>query len=158
MSGQLQYLYNKHVKGTIEKAPVENGIVLVCKLTNVVKIVINCADPKVYCTSRMLKHMYDSKPAEEFHFLVENMEKIVKYPDKIYKNKKSKRGGFCFVKKINNDLYICPIEIVENYEVDNLPTESPLGIYIATSFRVRKVRYLDSYELIWSWKDDRPSS
>lgn len=160
MSSQIQHLFNQYIKGTVEKAPVENKFILVCRLTNAVKNVINCIEPKVYITCRMLKHLYDSKPAEEFYFLVDNMEKIVKLPDKIYKNKDGKRGTFCLTKIINNDLYVCPIEIIENTESYDLPTGSIPGIYIATGFRLKpkKIKYLNNYELIWSWKGDNPSS
>ena len=158
MSSQVQYLYHKYVKGTLKLSTVEDKIVLVCKLTNAVKNVIKCIEPKVYVTSRMLKHLYDNKPAEEFHFLVDNIEKIVKFPDSIYKNKGGKRGEFCFVKRLNNDSYICPVEIIENCEKTEIPSGSPAGIYIATGFRIRKANYLKNYELIWSWKGDTPSS
>jgi len=154
MSDDIQHLYKKYIKGTINKAPVENMVILVCKLTNAVKNVINCVEPKVYATSRMLKHLYDSKPAEEFEFLIRNIDKVTKYPDIIYKNKDGKRGDFGFVKEINNELYFCSLEIKESSDGDN----GPAGIYIVTGFRIRKKNYSNGYELIWSWKGDNPSS
>lgn len=74
------------------------------------------------------------------------MHKIVKYPDYIYKNKNEKRGCWCFVKKIKNELYISSLE----YENETL--------WIATVFRIRKEKYLESFELLWSWEDDKPPS
>lgn len=98
--------------------------------------------------------MYDKKPAEEFIFLVDNIHKIVKYPDDIYENKPGKRGAFCFVKKLKGEKYICCLEIVDTLIDDEITAE----IHLVTAFRVRKDSYLDSYKLLWSWKGDKPSS
>lgn len=143
----LKVLFEEYIKTTAEKSVVENKTVLLCHLTNSVVNAIGSAESKAYVTNRMLKHIFDNKPAEEFHFLVDHLHKVVKFPDKIYKNKDGKRGGFCFVKRIKNDEYLCSIEIIEGE-----------GFYVATAFRLRKPQYLNSYELVWSWKGDNPSS
>lgn len=130
---------------------VANITVCLCHLTKTVSRVIN-VESRVYVTSRMVKHLYDKKPAEEFHFILNNTYKIVKYPDKIYKNKDPKRGSYCFVKKICGNTYMCSLETVDNEEIDGDE------LFIATVFRIRKEKYLDSYELLWSWKGGGPSS
>ena len=106
--------------------------------------------PKVYATSRFLKHLYDKKPAEEFDFLLDHLHQIMKYPTRIYRNKPGKRGDWCLAKSLGNEDYLCSLEL-------NTDPERP-EIYVATAFRVRDAKYLDGYELLWSWRSDRPSS
>lgn len=141
----LQDFFEKYIKGTPEKAMVVDCKIFLCCLTNAVCLGIGVDKiiGKVYITSRALKHLFDKKPAEEFFFLIDNLHKIVKYPDKIYKNKTSKRGGYCLVKKIVDSNYLCSIEIVEEIE-------------IATAFRLRDNDYIKKYTLLWSWEDGTP--
>ena len=75
------------------------------------------------------------------------MHKILRYPDCIYKNRQEKRGEYCLVKDIKNKKYLCSIEVGELKEINT-----------ATAFRVADNKYLEKYELLWSWKDDAPSS
>lgn len=155
----LEDLFESCIKNTTEQAMVEDKTVLLCRVTNAVQRAISGEEQKVYVTSKMLKHLFDKKPAEEFHFIVNHLHKIVKFPDKIYKNKDGKRGHFCFVKKIKNQEYMCSIEIITNEFIEcNCGNLNPCGIYVATVFRLRKIQYLNSYELMWSWKGDKPSS
>lgn len=144
----LNNLYQKHIKGTQPKIFVTYKVAVLCRLTNQVnkEILNRCGLSKVYVNTKVLKHLYDKKPAEEFDFIIGNLRKIVKYPDYIYKNKNEKRGYWCFVKKIKNELYISSLE----YEKETL--------WIATVFRIRKEKYLESFELLWSWEDDKPPS
>lgn len=93
-----------------------------------------------------MKHLYDKKPAEEYDFLVCNIYKIVKYPDRIYKNKDPKRGDLCFLKKLKGYNYLCSLEVADD------------ELTVITAFRVRKESYLNNYELLWSWRGDIPSS
>ena len=151
----LKDLFETTIKNTQEQSVVEDKTVLLCRLTYAVEKVISVSEFKVYVTSRMLKHLFDKKPAEEFHFIVDYLHKIVKYPDKIYINKDGKRGKYCFIKKIKNCEYLCSIEVVG---ADNSVCNCPNGIYVATAFRLRKIQYLNNYELVWSWKGDKPSS
>jgi len=143
----LRELFDLYIKSTDENSIVENQTISFCHLTNSVVRGLNISESKVYVTSRMVKHLFDHKPAEEFHFIIDFLHKVVKYPDKIFQNKSGKRGGFCFVKKIKNNNYLCSIEIVQNE-----------GLFVATAFRLRKQSYLDNYKLMWSWKGDNPSS
>lgn len=152
----LQYFFEKYIKGTSEKAIVVDRKIFLCHLTNAVcdgiKIASNVG--KVYITSRALKHLFDKKPAEEFFFLVDNLHKIVKYPDKIYQNKTSKRGGYCLVKRIGDLDYLCSIEVVKIL-CDGIELEE---IQIATAFRLRDNDYIKKYILLWSWEDGAPPS
>ncbi len=148
----LKNLYENYIKGTVVKKPVTIKTVFLCHLSNIVirelKKFTNL-ESRVYINTKVLKHMYDSKPAEEFDFLLNNLHKIVKHPDFIYKNKKTKRGSYCLVKNLKENYYFCSIEIDAN--------NSPI-VKIATAFRIRKLNYLNDYTLLWNWKDDAPSS
>lgn len=146
-------LWKQHVKGTPEKAIVRNITILACLLTKAVQEACSFLTPRVHLNTRVLKHLYDKKPAEEFEFIIHNLENILKYPDHIYKNKLGKRGSLCFVKKLANVKYICSIEKTEELDSNNMQMNC-----VVTAFRIRKEDYLDDYELIWSWKGDKPSS
>jgi hypothetical protein len=148
----INNLFELHIKGSQPNAIVADKTALLCKLTNtVLKVVVTIcglqeSDPRVYINTRIIKHLFDKKPAEEFLFIVSNAHKIVKYPDHIYKNKNPKRGDVCFTKKIQGHNYICSLQI------------DIKEIYLVTMFRVRKESYLQDYELLWSWRDGAPSS
>lgn len=147
----LPELFEQHIKDTPAGVLVPAKTVFLCNLTNVVREDVGFSSGKIYVTSRMVKHLYDRKSAEEFHFLINNIHTIVKYPDRIYKNKDSKRGDYCFFKSLKGNPYLCSVEIVSSE--DTLEEN-----YVATAFRLRKDSYLKSYELLWSWKDGAPSS
>lgn len=146
-TGILFDMHNKHIKGTDPKSMVVNTTVVICNLTNIVSKAIAVDNPKVYVTTRALKHLYDGKVAEEYHFILTNAHTIIKYPDNIYKNKNPKRGDFCFTKELKGSRYICSLERGEGDE-----------LCVVTMFRMRKPGYIKSYELLWSWRDDTPSS
>ena len=148
----LYKLYQQHIKGTPEKDIIKDVTMLLCDLTNEVKTAGHFPSTKVHITSRMLKHLYDSKPAEEFEFILENLQEIVKYPDAIYRNKTGKRGEICFIKVINNKRYLCSIEKSKVYNSNSRVN------FIATAFRIRKESYTKNFELIWSRKSDISSS
>lgn len=141
----LRDLHTKHIINTAPYAIVTEVTVLFCHLTNQVSKEV-CLPFKVYITTKVLKHMYDKRPAQEYDFILTNLESVVTFPDHVYKNKDPKRGDYCFVKKIEEEKYFCALE-TGNEE-----------IYIVTVFKLRKENYLKNYELLWSWKDGEPSS
>ena len=145
----LTELYEKYIYATPPKIVVVDKIVFLCRLTWAVAKAIEAAVLKVYVSTRMLKHLYDSRPAEEFVFIIENLHTVVKYPDQIYENKTGKRGDFCFVKELKGKRYIASIETTKQEDEK---------IFVATAFRLRKEGYLENYKLLWSWRDDHPSS
>lgn len=145
----LVELYEKYIHATPPQIVVASKITFLCHLTWAVAKAIDTTVMRVYVSTRMLKHLYDSRPAEEFVFIVENLHTIVKYPDQIYENKTGKRGDFCFVKELKGERYIASIEITKQEDEK---------IFVATAFRLRKESYLNNYKLLWSWRDDHPSS
>jgi hypothetical protein len=164
----LREFFKKYVKDTPEKAVVADHKMALCYLTRAVMrgIYMDDSAKNVYITSRCVKHWFDKKPAEEFFFLIDNLHKIVKYPNKIYKNRKSKRGDFCFLKKIGNEEYICSVEILEfppavcgmaEFGASQLGTESIIKeIQVATAFRLRDEKYIKNYTLLWDWGNGNP--
>lgn len=148
--GVVAGLYHKHIKNTPPKAIVIYETVYVCRLTSTVLKVVKFSDSKVHLNSKVLKHLYDKKPAEEFDSIVCHLHKIVKYPDRIYKNKTSKSGDYCLVKNVDEFDYLCSLQFTKE--------DGESKIAIVTVFRVRNEKYLKNYELLWSWKDGTPSS
>jgi len=142
----LKNLHERHVKGTTKEDIVLDERVLLCHLTNTVSKQLNTGENSVYVNTRVIKHLYDKRPAEEYDFIIDNSHKIIKYPDEIYKNKNPKRGDYCFVKKIKEKKYLSSLEI-SNGE-----------ILLVTVFRLNKESYLNDYELLWRWRDGEPSS
>lgn len=139
----IRGLAKKYVRGTEKKAIVQFVTILLCRLPATVVRAINLETDKVYVNARVIKHAYDKRPAEEFDALIADMFTIVKYPDKIYRNKAGKRGSLCFVKTIKNTLCLCSIESSMREETTVLD--------VVTVFRTDE-DYLARYELLWEWK------
>lgn len=164
----LKNLYKKYIENTPEKAIVANRKICLCGLTKAVTtgLYIDHSIKNVYVTTRCLKHLFDKKPAEEFLFIIDNLHKVVKHPDKIYKNRKGKRGEFCFVKNIGNEEYFCSIEIIKIQPFVRGVSEFGLSergissitkeIHIVTVFRLRDPKYTKNYTLLWNWGNGNP--
>lgn len=149
----LRALFERYIRGTKERTPVVLKTVFFCYLTRIVaeklkQMESNIEEPKVFLTTTALKHCYDKRPAEEFDFILDNLDKIITYPNNIYKNKNEKRGQFCFVKNLRGDEYFCSLEFDGNKK----------KMFFVTSFRLRKENYLKNYELLWSWEGGIPPS
>lgn len=163
----LKEFFQKYIENTAEKAVVADKKFFLCLLTIAVSqgADINCAR-HVYITTRALKHLYDKKPAEEFLFIIKHLRKMVRYPNKIYRNKKEKRGEFCFVKKMGNSEYLCSIEIIKIpsaifgeaiFGVSEYGAEKERDeIQVATAFRLRDKKYIKNYTLLWDWGNGNP--
>lgn len=149
--GIIRKLFEKHIRHTREKEIVVLETVYVCRLTTSVISVLEFENAKVHINTKILKHLYDKKPAEEFDFIVRHLHRIIKSPDRIYKNKASKRGDFILVKRIDDLDYLSSVEEI-------IETENEKKAYIVTAFRVRDESYLKKYEFLWSWKGGGPSS
>ena len=80
-------LHQKYVANTTKGALVQDISAFLCNLTYTVSKGVglqNCH--KVYISTRALKHSYDKRPAFEYDLIINEIHKIVKYPNKIYKN------------------------------------------------------------------------
>ncbi|MEX0918807.1 MAG: hypothetical protein WDZ85_02455 [Candidatus Paceibacterota bacterium] len=147
----IPHLSKTYIRGTTKKAVVQLVDSFLCHITSAVRKGIRIEHSKVYISTRVIKHVYDKRPAEEFDFCIENTHLVVKYPDSIYRNKKGKRGDFCFVKEVKNFKCFVSIEVVDNSE------EKPPHCEVVTFYRINN-KYLESYELLWEWKGGIPSS
>jgi hypothetical protein len=139
----VQNMSERYIKGTVAKAIVEDIYVFLCHLTFAVTKA-NKFKPNVYLSTKVLKHIYDKRPAEEYDFIIESLYKIVRYPDVIYKNKDPKRGDYVFTKIVGDCNYFCSLEACED------------GFNVVTVFRLRKENYLKNYDSIWSWRAALP--
>ena len=145
-------LAERYIRGTEKEAIVQNVQALLCEITVATMRGITAVARKVYISTRMIKHLYDKRPAEEFDFVVYNIHLIARYPDAIYRNKDPKRGDFFFTKSIKNKKYFCSLQHI------NVPVTGDSQFEIVTAFRIQKDSYLLSYDLLWEWKGGKPSS
>ena len=142
----LVKIYKKYIKGTSPEQEVLISSIFLVNLTNVVKRICGLQTAKVYISTKVIKHLYDRKPAEEFDFIIRNMAIITRFPDHIYRNKTGKRGEFCFVKELRGCKYMSVVESV------CLQDSEYKQSVLVTCFRLRDEDYLKSYLKIWSWK------
>ncbi|MFQ5812029.1 MAG: hypothetical protein ACE5I2_02375 [Anaerolineae bacterium] len=151
----LTELHQRYIQGSPPDAIVLDHTILLCHLTNAVFETGFFPSQKVYINTKVLKHTYDKKPAEEYDFIIKNLVTLVRYPDHIYENLSSKRGDLGLVKRYEGALYFCSIE--RTYYEEKRDGDDGEN-HLVTAFRVRKETYLDNYKLLWSWKGDDPSS
>lgn len=136
-------LHQRYVVNTTKNALVQNVSVFLCNLTYTVTREAGLQGyHKVYVSTRVLKHSYDKRPAFEYDLIINELHKIVKYPDKIYENKENKRGDYCFVKIVKSERCLCIVEKGEQC------------LEIVTFYRAPKEKYLNSFSLVWSWRND----
>lgn len=138
------------MQGTVAYAIVVNETALAGVLPIMIAKIIGMDNRKIYITSRVIKHLYDKKPAEEFDSVLVNMPDIIAHPDYMYKNKSDKRGQFCLMKQIESRQYIASLELVNGI--------SGKEVQLVTAFRVRSEPYLKEYDLLWSRRDGETHS
>lgn len=137
-TNKLRKFFNSYIRKTAYKATVLDYKKFICFIDEK-----RCIS--VYITTRALKHLYDKKPAEEFDFIIDNTYLIIKYTEKIYKNKSGKHGDICLIKTIGNSDYLCSLEKISLFEFQ-----------IVTVFRIRDADYLKNYILLWNRGSDKP--
>lgn len=138
------------MRGTALEVAVRNVTVVAGMFPRAPLEKIGVINPRIYVSTRVLKHLYDKKPAEEFDFILENIPDILARPDHLYRNKSDKRGQFCLMKQIESREYLASLEVID-------------GIYgreiqLVTAFRVRSEPYLKDYDLLWSRRDGETHS
>lgn len=139
----IEKLFQAYVRGTAPHIAVVNAIVIVGALPSVVAEKIGIRNPKIYITTKIVKHLYDKRPAEEFDCIIANLPWIIQYPEEIYRDKAGKTGSHCLVRAIRGERYLCPLDA---------------NGYVVTTFRIRDEKYLKEYELLRSWRDGAHSS
>lgn len=138
-------LVSRHIQNTDAGEIVVLESSFLCNLTSATLHGVGLTHAKIYISTRVIKHIYDKRTAEEFDFLARNLHLVFRFPDQVYENKSSKRGQYVFVKTIKDQLYFASLEYTTRLEV-------------VTTFRIRKLSYLNNYQLMWSWRDDTSSS
>lgn len=139
-------LHQKYIKDTPEKAIVTNITVLLAYLPKILVKNGLFTSQKVHINTRVIKHMYDKKPSEEFDSILSSLFKIVSQTQEVYQNLKAKRGDICLLGKVKGIKYVCSVET------------SGVGNSVVTCFRLRDESYLRKYEMLWSRKGGDPSS
>lgn len=115
MVTKILSLYENHIKGRGRKDFVPEVKVRVGNVKKTIKKVIKVKNCKVFATTRSIKHIYDrvfldaGKP-EDFVSIIKKLPQIVTSPDRVCANKQSKRGNFCFIKRIKGRLYLATLE------------------------------------------------
>lgn len=151
MRKKLSDTIERFIKNTPRKGYVKELRIKISKLPKRFKSKTEAQDLRVYITTKSLKHMYDIRLAQEFDFIIANIEAVITNPHRIYKNKEGKTGSVCLYIKLQENFYF--------YILDAKPD----GLYVVSAYRlseieVKRKNYLASYKLLWSWKGDLPSS
>ncbi len=136
-------LHIAHIAGTPKHSIVKEATAYIEELK------YENATYSVYLSTRSLKHCYDKRTAQEFDFILSNLNHIISSPNKIYRNKSSKRGEICVTKKIQDSECLCSLEIIK--------VQQSSAAHIVTFF-IASPEYLSSFELLWERKDGVPSS
>ena len=150
----LLKLHKQYIEGTRPKEYVKVFDVLAGQITSEVKKSINIKNPKVYLTSKVMKHIYDRHCHDKgqdhvYLFLLENIHLIIKRPDLIRENRDSrkKRGEFVFIADIEGELYACPMEKESVRKGKKLKGR----LSVVTAFKLkRKGRYLIDTKILFS--------
>ncbi len=143
----LSVLHKKYISGTDKDAIVLEKTMFLCNITHAVRIGLSLTQYKVYITSRVVKHLYDKKPASTYDLMLRSLHQVVKYPQHVYQNKQGKRGDFIFIKEFGNTKLMVSIEGIHDEN----------ELYVVTSFPTGE-NYLRNCTLIWSWRGGIPSS
>jgi hypothetical protein len=141
MNKKLVWVIERYIKNTPRKGYVKDLRVKVCEMPHKLKSKIKAKDPRVYITTKSLKHMYDVRSAQEFDFIIANIEGVIMQPLRIYKNKEGKTGDVCFYSEFKNNAYF--------YILENQPD----SIYIVSAYRLsdieeKRKNYLSGYKLL----------
>lgn len=149
----LQFrFYNDYIRGTAHKAKITLERGFLCHIKPSVKNILaensGCADRRVFLSTKSLKHIhdrhiFDKQNAPEFRIILNNLTKIIRYPDEVRQDKVSKRGDFLFIKKIDEQLYFVSLQV--SLEAD---TEGCIDI---VSCSATGEDYIKKFTLLWSW-------
>jgi len=111
-------IYDKHIKGTPNKAKITLIEKVLCELPDDIVKITGLPFKKVLIKSKIVKHIYDRlvferKNAEAFDLVIDNLHTIGTEPDKICKNRPNHKKGrdFVLIKKIGGYYFLSPIEV-----------------------------------------------
>ncbi len=148
---KLQQIHDQFIKNQPDGAAVILEIFTLANLTEQVQQHLGLSVGKVHIKTKILKHMYERRPASIYDFLLMHLSEIIRFPERIYQNQEAKKGQFIFAKQFPEGLFMASIET-------NAHPETGQEIHVLiTAFKVEQ-RYLNKYKLIWSWEDGDASS
>jgi len=151
MNRKLIWIVERYIKNTPRKGYVKDLRIKVGELPHKLKPKIKTKDPRVYINTKSLKHMYDARSAQEFDFIISNIEAVIAHPLKVYKNKEGKTGDICLYKEFEASAYFYILDThAENIHI--------VSAYRLSEIEEKRKNYLAGYKLLWSWKGDLPSS
>ena len=141
----LAILDKKYIRLTDKRVAIIIKQILLCTLDP--EIVKKCAltAHNVHISTRVMKHVYDKRPAQEYDTALYHLRSAIKYPDYIFKNKQGKRGDVCFVARVKDRLLWCPVE--ESKDKNNHP------ILEVVTFFLAQYKYANNYTLLWGRGD-----
>lgn len=157
---KLRELHTKYIQGTSRKAAVKYERVLVeylskMSLEGVAEQWPEYVAEKVYLSTHALKHIFDSRAAQEYDAILSNLPAVITQPGEIYENLDGKRGELALVKGFRvtahdgetwEEAFFCSLQVVDG------------ELEIATVFRFgserKKKNYLTKYKLLWNWEGD----
>ncbi len=151
MVKNLAVIVDRYIKNTPRKGYVKDLRIKLCDVPHKLKGKLKIKDERVYITTKSLKHLYDARAAEEFDFIISNIEVFILNPTRVYKNKEGKTGNLCFYKEVRNGAYFSILEATDNLTC-------VVSAYRLSDIVEKRKNYLAGYKLIWSWKVDLPSS
>lgn len=138
-------LFSKYVKNSKYKQNIKVCRIFLLTPNKKIQKVLNSgkATQKIFITTKSLKHVYDrhifeKKIPSDFYSIIRHLESILTAPDRIYIDKKEKRGDFIFVKEINSTIYMCALEIQSETEIE------------IVSACITGEKYLRKFALLWS--------
>lgn len=146
-------LFYECIQGSKNRAIVPIKRVFICHSRELINPIIRDhfrvmhGSKGVYLSAVALKHVhdrhiFDKKSPAHFFMLIENLSRIIGYPDRIYANTGNKKGDLIFVKKIQGQLCLVSLQIILEKEAK--------GMEIVSMFVTGK-KYLEKFTLLWGW-------
>ena len=160
-SKSLVDLYVAYIRGTPDKTLVVLLNIFLCNITKLTSRVIGVTPTKVHITTKVVKHIHDRHVYDkivqesEVALILQNLEKVVRYPNHIYNNKPGKTADYLFVKKIKLERVVVLLQIGELEGADGDKEEI---LYVVSSFVLRDEGYLKGLTLLWDWEGGLPPS
>lgn len=113
----LRDLHNDYIAGSVNKAYVTLDTFCITSIRKEVKHTIDSSTTKTYISTKVLKHIYDrhfsdKKQEKIYFFIIDNLHRILKYPEivRVDKESRKKKGRIVFLKRFEEDQYACTIE------------------------------------------------
>lgn len=113
MSNEYESLRDQHdlyIAGSMNKAHVKIVTFCITSVRREVKHAIESSTSKTYISTKVLKHIYDrhfsdKKQEKIYFFIIDNLHRILKYPEIVRADKESrkKKGRIVFLKRFEEE-------------------------------------------------------